>query len=51
MKTLFIDDEPLVDIDTDNLPDKGMRLLHLIEQAWPDSLPEYRLAEKGEVKK
>lgn len=46
MKTLFIDGEPMINIDTDNLPDKGMQLLHLIEQGWPDSLPEYRPAEQ-----
>ncbi len=45
MKTLFIDDEPIINIDTDSLPDKGMYLLHLIEQGWPDNLPEYRLVE------
>jgi len=49
MKTLFIDGEPVINIDTDNLTDKGMLLLHLIEQAWPYSLPEYRPTEKGNL--
>ena len=46
MKTLFVDGEPWIDIDTDNLPDKGMYLLHLLEQGWPNSLPEYQPAEQ-----
>ena len=51
-KTLFIDGKPLlsqgkpITMDVDHLPGKGMYLIHLIEQAWPNCLPEYREAER-----